>query len=97
MFLTSRQHLGPLPGEVAYGAAKAALAGITVTLADQLAGQGIRLNPVNPGPVDTGYLTEQMWDVVAPIFPFGRFGQPDDPVRLIAWLTTDETSWITGQ
>ncbi len=97
VFLTSGQGLGPMPGEVAYAAAKAALAGITVTLADQLADEGIRVNTVNPGPVDTGYLTAEMWRTVAPMFPFGRFGAPDDPARLISWLVTDEAEWITGQ
>ncbi|MGW0183658.1 SDR family oxidoreductase [Nocardia sp. NPDC003345] len=97
VFMTSGQHLGPLPGEVAYGAAKAALEGITVTLADQLADAGIRLNTVNPGPVDTGYLTTETWHRLAPMFPFGRFGEPDDPARLISWLVTDEARWITGQ
>lgn len=97
VFLTSGQGLGPMPGEVAYAAAKAALAGITVTIADQLADDGIRVNTVNPGPVDTGYLTDDMWRTVASKFPLGRFGAPDDPARLIAWLLTDEAAWITGQ
>lgn len=97
VFMTSGQHLGPLPGQVPYAAAKAALAGVTTTLADQLADHGIRVNTVNPGPVDTGYLTEDMWREVAPMFPFGRYGQPDDPARLISWLVTDEARWITGQ
>lgn len=97
VFLTSGQALGPMPGEVAYAAAKAALAGVTTTIADQLADRGIRVNTVNPGPVDTGYLTEEMWQVVEPMFPVGRYGHPDDPARLIAWLITEEASWITGQ
>ncbi|MDO5077019.1 SDR family oxidoreductase [Corynebacterium sp.] len=97
IFLTSGQHLGPMPGEVAYAAAKAAIAGVTLTIADQLADIGIRVNTVNPGPVDTGYLTEEMYEYVKAMFPFGRYGQPDDPARLIAWLTTEEASWITGQ
>ncbi len=97
VFLTSGQHLGPLPGEVVYAAAKAALAGVTTTLADQLADQGIRVNTVNPGPVDTGYLTEDTWREVAPMFPFGRYGHPDEPARLISWLVTDEARWVTGQ
>lgn len=54
VFLTSGQAQGPLPGEIAYGAAKAAIAGITLTIADELADHGIRVNTVNPGPVDTG-------------------------------------------
>ncbi|PRX98641.1 hypothetical protein CLV72_104219 [Allonocardiopsis opalescens] len=32
-----------------------------------------------------------------PMFPFGRYGEPDDPARLIAWPATDEARWITGQ
>lgn len=97
VFLTSGQGLGPMPGEVAYAASKAAIAGITVTLAQQLAERGIRVNTVNPGPVDTGYLTEEDIDALQPQFPFGRIGEPEDPARLIAWLCTDEASWITGQ
>ncbi len=97
VFLTSGQGLGPLPGEVAYVAAKAALAGLTTTIADELADQGIRVNTVNPGPVDTGYLDEAAWQAMASMFPFGRCGQPDDPARLIAWLTTPEAQWVTGQ
>ena len=95
--MTSGQGRGPMPGEVAYAAAKAALAGITETLADQLADAGIRVNTVNPGPVDTGYLGAGAWATMAPMFPFGRFGEPDDPARLIAWLATDEARWVTGQ
>lgn len=97
VFLTSGQGLGPLPGEVAYAAAKAAIAGVTVTIADQLAERGIRVNTVNPGPVDTGYLTDEAWRMLKPMFPFGRFGSPEDPARLIAWLLTEEAAWITGQ
>ena len=97
VFMTSGQGQGPMPGEVAYAAAKAAIAGVTLTLADQLADRGIRVNTVNPGPVDTGYLDERMWQAVRAKFPFGRFGQPDDAARLIGWLLSDEARWITGQ
>lgn len=97
VFLTSGQAMGPMPGEIAYAAAKAALAGVTLTLSDELADAGIRVNTVNPGPVDTGYLTSEAWQTVASKFPAGRFGQPDDAARLIAWLVTDEADWITGQ
>ncbi|MGQ7786059.1 SDR family oxidoreductase [Nesterenkonia sp. PF2B19] len=97
VFMTSGQGQGPLTGEIAYGAAKAALAGITTTIAAQVAPTGIRVNTVNPGPVDTGYMTPQLWSQVASMFPRGRFGEPDDPARLIAWLMTPEAEWITGQ
>lgn len=97
VMMTSGQGMGPMPGEVAYSLAKAAIAGITLTLSDQLADQNITVNTVNPGPVDTGYLTEEAWQNVRNKFPMGRFGAPEDPARLIAWLLTDEACWITGQ
>jgi 3-oxoacyl-[acyl-carrier protein] reductase len=101
VFMTSGQDLGPMPGEVAYAASKGALASITQTLADQLADQGITLNTINPGPVDTGYAAfaghPDAHEIVRRHFPQGRWGAPDDPARLIAWLVTDEAAWITGQ
>jgi 3-oxoacyl-[acyl-carrier protein] reductase len=97
IFMTSGQDLGPMTGEVAYAASKGALASITKTLADQLADRGITLNAVNPGPVDTGYAWPEAYEAVRRHFPQQRWGVPDDPARLIAWLVTDEAAWITGQ
>jgi 3-oxoacyl-[acyl-carrier protein] reductase len=97
IFLTSGQDLGPMTNEVGYAASKGALASITRTLADHLAGQAITLNTVNPGPVDTGYATPEAHEQVARRFPQGQWGTPDDPARLIAWLATDEAAWVTGQ
>jgi 3-oxoacyl-[acyl-carrier protein] reductase len=104
VWLTSGQLLGPMPGEIAYAASKAALAGITPSVADWLIDRGIVLNTVNPGPVNTGYLDADTRDrpleVVEEVgarFPGGRPGVPDDPARLIAWLATDEARWVVGQ
>lgn len=97
VLMTSGQGLGPMPGEIAYAAAKGALAAITPTLADQLADAGITVNTVNPGPVDTGYASAADVAAVAHRFPAGRWGEPDDPARLIAWLASDDARWITGQ
>lgn len=97
IFLTSGQNQGPMRDEVAYAASKGALWSITATLADELADQGITVNTVNPGPVDTGYATPETHAAVAAMFPGGRWGEPDDPARLITWLATDEARWITGQ
>jgi 3-oxoacyl-[acyl-carrier protein] reductase len=101
VFMTSGQDLGPMTGEVAYAASKGALASITRTLADQIAERGITVNTVNPGPVDTGYAAfadqPEAHEIVRRHFPSGRWGTPDDPARLIAWLVTDEAAWITGQ
>jgi 3-oxoacyl-[acyl-carrier protein] reductase len=97
VFMTSGQDLGPMTGEVAYAASKGALASITRTLADHLADRAITLNTVNPGPVDTGYATGEAHETVRRRFPGGHWGTPDDPARLIAWLSTDEAAWVTGQ
>jgi 3-oxoacyl-[acyl-carrier protein] reductase len=97
VFMTSGQNEGPMRDEVAYAASKGALWSLTATLADELADSGITVNTVNPGPVDTGYAPPDAHAAVAARFPAGRWGEPDDPARLIAWLATDEARWITGQ
>ena len=97
VLMTSGQGLGPMPEEIAYCTAKAALAGITPSLAAGLAERGIRLNTVNPGPVDTGYMDAATLRAVDAMFPSGRTARPQDPARLICWLLTDDASWVTGQ
>ncbi|MFD6326526.1 SDR family oxidoreductase [Streptomyces sp. NPDC058442] len=95
---TSGQDIaGGMPGEIAYALQKGALASVTRSLATTLAGHAVTVNTVNPGPVDTDYLTGDAYEAVAARFPGGRWGMPDDPARLIAWLATDEADWITGQ
>ncbi|MFD5228638.1 SDR family oxidoreductase [Streptomyces qaidamensis] len=98
MMMTSGQDIaGGMPGEIAYALQKGALASITRSLSTTLAERGITVNTVNPGPVDTDYLTGEDYEAVAARFPSGRWGMPDDPARLIAWLATDEAGWITGE
>jgi 3-oxoacyl-[acyl-carrier protein] reductase len=95
VLLTSGQHLGPMKSEVAYAAAKGALHQVTLTLADELVERGITVNAVNPGPTDTGWIPEDRDP--RPLMPMGRWGQPDDAARLIAWLCSEEGEWVTGQ
>jgi 3-oxoacyl-[acyl-carrier protein] reductase len=92
---TSGQHLAPMAREVAYAVSKGALQQATLTLADELADRRITVNTVNPGPTDTGWgLADQD---PTHVMPFGRWGEPDDAARLIAWLCSDDARWITGQ
>ncbi|MDN4479498.1 SDR family oxidoreductase [Demequina muriae] len=103
-WMTSGQGDGPMRGEVAYAASKAALSGITATVAAELLDLGIILNTINPGPVNTGYLDPEGTDRDLTEIdewrrrtPFGRFGEPADPARLIGWLATDDGAWVVGQ
>ncbi|MER5303161.1 SDR family oxidoreductase [Streptomyces lasiicapitis] len=98
MMMTSGQDIaGGMPDELAYALQKGALASVTRSLATGLADLAVTVNTVNPGPVDTGYMTGDAYEEIAALFPAGRWGMPDDPARLIAWLATDEAEWITGQ
>lgn len=104
VWLTSGQQLGPMRDEIAYATSKAALAGVTASVADDLVDRGIILNTVNPGPVNTGYLDPvsadrplEVLEKVEAHFPGGGMGEPDDPARLIAWLVTDDARWVVGQ
>ncbi|WP_420097960.1 SDR family oxidoreductase [Corynebacterium sp.] len=103
-WMTSGQVDAPMPGEVAYATSKAALAGVTKTVAAELMRLGIVLNTVNPGPVNTGYLdtetTDRDLEALDERFgslPFGRVGVPEDPANLIGWLATQDGAWIVGQ
>ncbi len=95
--LTSGQSLGPMPEELAYAATKGAIEAFTLTLAAEVGHRGITVNAVNPGPTDTGWMTEELERELAAKFPTGRVGEPEDAARLVAFLAGDEARWITGQ
>lgn len=95
--LTSGQGRGPMPGELPYVATKGAIDAVTVTLAAEVASRGITVNAVDPGPTDTGWITEEVREAMLARSPMGRLGQPEDAARLIAFLASEEAEWITGQ
>ncbi|BDS11588.1 SDR family oxidoreductase [Aureispira anguillae] len=94
---TSGQYLGPMIDEIAYALSKEAIRGMCQQVATALAPHNIRVNCVNPGPTDTGYLTGELYDQVADMFPSGRWGMPKDAARLVHFLHSDYARWITGQ
>jgi 3-oxoacyl-[acyl-carrier protein] reductase len=95
VLMTSGQHLAPMAGEVAYAVSKGALQQATATLADELADRRITVNTINPGPTDTGWGLADSDPAAA--MPSGRWGEPDDAARLVAWICSDDARWITGQ
>jgi 3-oxoacyl-[acyl-carrier protein] reductase len=95
--LTSGQSLGPMLEELAYAATKGAIEAFTVTLAAEVGHKGITVNAVNPGPTDTGWMTEELERELEPKFSLGGIGEPEDAARLVAFLAGDEARWITGQ
>ncbi|WP_207127037.1 SDR family oxidoreductase [Actinocatenispora comari] len=97
VLFTSGQRLGPMPNELAYIASKGAIEALTLSLSASVAGQGITVNAVNPGPCDTGYATGEAYERVAAAFPTGRWGTPADVAPVVGWLCSAEAGWVTGQ
>lgn len=95
--LTSGQSLGPMPEELAYVASKGATEAFTLSASPTLARRGITINAVDPGPTDSGWMSDEFKDFLKPRFPLGRIGQPEDVARLVAFLASEAGGWITGQ
>jgi 3-oxoacyl-[acyl-carrier protein] reductase len=95
--LTSGQSLGPMPTELAYAATKGAVEAFTRSLSAGVAHLGITVNAVNPGPTDTGWIDDELRAALLPLFPSGRLGTPEDAARAVAFLASDDATWITGQ
>ncbi|MGN6204278.1 SDR family NAD(P)-dependent oxidoreductase [Humibacter sp.] len=84
-------------GEPAYGSAKAGLTLLAKNLAVEFGPSGVRINVVAPGTVRTRVWDHQGGpDALAPMYPLGRVGEPADIAAAIAFLASDDASWITG-
>ncbi len=85
---------------VHYSAAKAAIIGLTKSLAREVSADGVRVNAVAPGPINTPLVKSLSADwqkAKAAQLPLGRFGEPEEVAATVAFLCSDEASLFVGQ
>lgn len=95
-----------MDGAAVYSASKAAVRQIMKSYANELKGQGIRVNAVSPGPIESNFFNEagvpeeqqqQMAEGIVSQVPLNRFGKPEDIANMVTFLASDHASYITGQ
>jgi len=97
VFISSRATAYGSPGEyVWYAASKAGVDGLTLGLARELGGQGIRVNAVSPGPIDTEMLTDEKRQRAASLTPLGRIGEAEEVAASVMFLASDQASFVSG-
>jgi glucose 1-dehydrogenase len=91
----------PWAGHANYAASKGGVMLLGKTLAQELAPRKIRVNMVSPGAIRTSinraaWETEAALDRLLPLIPYGRIGEPADIARVVVWLASDESDYVTG-
>jgi 3-oxoacyl-(acyl-carrier-protein) reductase len=97
--ISSASWLGNV-GQANYAAAKAGVVGLTKTAARELGKKNITVNAICPGFIDTDMtrgVPEKVWDIMVSKIPMGRAGKPEDVANCIAFLASDQASYINGE
>ncbi len=87
-------------GQSNYSAAKAGLIGLTKTAARELANKNVTVNAICPGFIDTEMtrgVPEKVWNFIISKIPAGRVGSPVDIANVVAFLASDEASYVTAE
>lgn len=84
-------------GNLPYGASKGALDRIVLAAARELAHLGVSANVINPGPVDTGWMTDEGRESIVRQTPLNRLGTPQETAHLVDFLCSPQGQWINGQ
>ncbi|MCU1495026.1 MAG: short-chain dehydrogenase/reductase [Acidimicrobiaceae bacterium] len=98
-FASTAGEYGSIRPSAAYAAAKAGVIGFTKSLAREVSPRGVRVNAISPGPIDTPALqaqSEEQRAVAASRTLLGRMGTPRDIAQGVAYLASDESSFVTG-
>ena len=86
-------------GQANYASSKAGLIGLTMALAREVASRNITCNAVAPGFIETSMtsgLSDEFKETALKMIPLGRVGAPEDVANAVAFLASDEASYITG-
>jgi 3-oxoacyl-[acyl-carrier protein] reductase len=100
IFISSVIGEGGNPGQTAYAASKAALLGVTKSLAKEYAARNVAINAITPGYVRTdmtGALSEEQRTAMLANVPMGRPAEPAEVAAAVVFLASDEAEYITGQ